>query len=131
MIKTTLPIKHAVSEIVQAYRILQGRNGRPATLRSFSDALSDVLQFHGGSISHQSVKNWEDRVHLPHSFYMMQIALHAPIDWRRDFAQDILAALHPSLYKPATEIGTRAVERNNTQDSFSKNGGRKKFRSTF
>jgi hypothetical protein len=42
---------------------------------------------------------------------MIYIALQAPTDWRRDFAQDILAALRPNLYKPATQVGEQALER--------------------
>ncbi|MBN2502504.1 MAG: hypothetical protein JXB38_17110 [Anaerolineales bacterium] len=110
MIETTLPAKRAISEIVHAYRMIQGDDKRPLSLRDFSQALSDILEPYGGSVSHQSVKNWEDRTHLPHHFFMMQIVFHAPMDWRRDFAQDVLAALNPKLYQPATDIGRRAIE---------------------
>jgi hypothetical protein len=109
MIKTTLPAKRAISEIVRTYRTIQGQDGRPLPLRDFACALSEILEPYGGGISHQSVKNWEDRNHLPHHFFMVQIAFHAPPDWRRDFAQDVLAALNPELYKPATAIGHRAI----------------------
>lgn len=109
MIRTTLPTKQAISAIVRAHRALQGEGKRPLSLRDFAAALSEVLSPYGGKVSHQSVKNWEDRVFLPSPFHMMQISMHAPYDWRRDFAEDVLAALQPDLYQPATQIGTQAL----------------------
>ena len=123
MIKTTLPAKRAISEIVRAYRQLQSQGERLISLRAFAAALSEILKPHGGSISHQSVKNWEDRTHLPHTFYMKQITMQAPNDWRRDFAQDILGVLHPDLYQTATAIGARAVENAKHDTSFYDNLG--------
>ncbi len=110
MIHSTLPAKRAVSEIVRAYRHVEGRPEHPLSLRVFAASLSAIVEHFGGSISHQTVKNWQDRNHLPNAFFMMQIAYHAPFDWRRDFAQDVLAALRPDIYQPATEIGQRALE---------------------
>ncbi len=107
--QTNLPVRRAVSQIVRAYRKLQSRKGRLVPLRVFAVGLSDVLAPFGGSISHQTVKNWQDNVYLPNTFYMMQIAMHAPWDWRRDFAQDVLAVLQPDLYRPASDIGASAL----------------------
>jgi len=115
MIKTTLPAKRAISEIVQAYREMQARKSHPLSLRDFAKALTEVLRPHGGSISHQSVKNWKDCKHLPNPFYMMQIEAHAPLDWRRDFAQDVLGVLCPEQYPPSTYIGELAIEQERSE----------------
>lgn len=108
MLKTTLPAKKAVAQIVDQYREQHGSSKQPATLRHFAAALSEVLQPLGKRISHQSIKNWSDRRYLPDIFVMLQIANEARHDWRRDFALDILAALRPESYQPATEIGLNA-----------------------
>ena len=111
MVDTTLPTRRAVADIVFAYRQVLGTGGAQLSLREFARALNEVLAVFGDSISHQTVKNWEDRVHLPRTYFMIQVGLESPNDWRRDFAQDILAALRPNLYQPATEIGRVALER--------------------
>ena len=109
MLKTTLPAKKAVAQIVGQYREQRGSSKQPATLRHFAASLSEVLQPIGKRISHQSIKNWSDRRYLPDIFVMLQIATEARHDWRRDFALDILAALRPESYQPATEIGRSAL----------------------
>ena len=43
-------------------------------------------------------------------FHMTVLALNAT-DWRRDFGEDMLAALRPKLYRPSSYIGRRALER--------------------
>ncbi len=111
MIDSTLPTRRAVADIVYAYRCMLGQKGAPMSLRDFAEALNEVLAEFGETVSHQTIKNWEDRVHLPRAYFMTQIALMAPHDWRRDFAEDMLAALRPKLYQPATEIGRAAMER--------------------
>ena len=110
MIKTSLPIKRAISDIVKTYRMMQRRKSHPLSLRDFSDALTEVLEPVGGKISHQTIYNWENMVHLPHSFYMKQMAALARDNWQQDFAKDVLAVLHPHDYKPATMVGRKAVE---------------------
>ena len=121
MIQTTLPTKKAIADIVRNYRKLQGKSrGRDLSLRKFAAALTEVLQAFGGGLSHQTVKNWQDRTHLPSPFYMMLIAFNAPADWRRDFARDILAALRPDIYRPATKIGEQAIARGNLEALTSK-----------
>jgi hypothetical protein len=111
MIKSTLPARRAVAEIVYAYRQLMGADGAPLSLREFARALNHALAVFGDSVSHQTIKNWEDRVHLPRTYFMIQVGAQSPNDWRRDFSQDILAALRPELYQPATEIGRLALAR--------------------
>lgn len=111
MIETTLPARRAVAEIVYAYRQLMGADGAPLSLREFAQALNQALEVFGDSVSHQTIKNWEDRIHLPRTYFMIQIGVQSPNDWRRDFSQDILSALRPDLYQPATEIGRLARER--------------------
>lgn len=107
----TLPARRAVADIVYAYRYLLGEDGGPLSLRGFAAELTTLLAEFDDSISHQTIKNWEDRVHLPRVYFMMQVRLMAPNDWRRDFAQDILAALRPKMYTPASEIGRVAMKR--------------------
>lgn len=109
VIKTTLPNRRAVSQIVREYRILAGTSEAEATLRAFADTLSEALQSVGRRISYQSIKNWEDCRHLPDGFAMMRLSQAAHYDWRGSFAEDILAALYPESFKPATEIGRRAI----------------------
>jgi hypothetical protein len=111
MVDSTLPSRRAVADIVYAYRQVLGEGGAQLSLRAFARALNEVLAVFGESISHQTVKNWEDRVHLPRTYFMLQLGLEAPNDWRRDFAQDVLSALRPNLYQPATEIGQAARQR--------------------
>ncbi len=117
MIKTTVPAKRAVAHIVLHYRQMLGTDARPAPLRHFATALSEALQPVGRAISHQSVKNWGDCRYLPDVFIMLQIANEAQHDWRGDFAIDILAAIHPDRYDPATEIGRLALLRTNEKQS--------------
>lgn len=112
MIKTDYPAKKAVAQIVSEYRQLAGQPGRPATLRAFAAALSAPLAPVERSISYQSIKNWCDRRYLPDSYVMLQLSHHARHDWRGDFAEDVLAAVHPQTYQPATEIGRRAIHEN-------------------
>lgn len=109
MIKTTLPNRAAVAQIVSEYRILAGTSAKRATLRQFADTLSEALEHAGRCISYQSIKNWQDRRYLPDAFRMLRLAQAARYDWRGDFAEDILAALDPEVYRPATEIGRRAL----------------------
>ena len=86
-----------------------GADGAPLSLREFARAFNQALEVFGDSVSHQTIKNWEDRVHLPSTYFMIQIGVQSPNDWRRDFSQDILSALRPNLYQPATEIGRLAL----------------------
>lgn len=109
MIKTTLPNRRAVSQIVQEYRILAGNSEAEATLRAFASSLTEALQPLGRHISYQSIKNWEDGRYLPDGFCMLRLSQASHYDWRGSFAEDILAALYPESYEPATEIGRRAI----------------------
>ncbi len=109
MIKTTLPARRAVAQIVEEYRILSGNSAKQATLRAFANNLSDALVAVGRAVSYQSVKNWQDRRYLPDGFLMLRLAHAGSHDWRGDFAVDILAAIYPDSYEPATEIGRRAI----------------------
>lgn len=109
MIKTTLPNRRAIAQIVRDYRVLVGTSARQTSLRGFAEALSEALEALGRHISYQSVKNWEDGRHLPDAFLMVRLAEAGRYDWRGDFARDVLAALFPEHYEPASEIGRRAV----------------------
>lgn len=109
MIKTTLPNRRAVSQIVKEYRILAGSSQQVATLRAFAALLSEALEAFGRGISHQSIKNWQDGRYMPDGFSMLRLAEVARFDWRGDFAGDMLAAIYPESYTPVTEIGRRAI----------------------
>jgi hypothetical protein len=109
LIKTTLSNRRAVAQIVRDYRVLVGTSEQQATLRAFAALLSEVLDSLGRAISYQSIKNWEDGRHLPDAFLMVRLAEAGRYDWRGDFARDVLAALFPESYEPASEIGRRAV----------------------
>jgi hypothetical protein len=109
VIKTTLSNRRAISQIVREYRILAGNSASEATLRAFAMSLTDALQIVGRRVSYQSIKNWEDGRYLPDGFSMLRLSQAAHYDWRGSFAKDILAALYPDNYQPATEIGHRAI----------------------
>lgn len=109
MLKTTLPNRRAVSQIVREYRVLAGTSAAQASLRGFAANLNEALQTVGCRISYQSIKNWEDGRYLPGGFLLLQLSQAAHYDWRGSFAEDILAALFPHNYEPATEIGRRAI----------------------
>lgn len=125
MIKTTLPNRRAVSQIVREYRILAGTSDAEATLRAFAASLTEALQTLGRRISYQSIKNWEDGRYLPDGFFMLRLSQTAQYDWRGSFAEDILAALYPDSYQPATEIGRRAIATHKDAGLLSKNGYKK------
>jgi hypothetical protein len=81
--------KQSISLIVNRYR-------GEKSLRDFAGDLSSKLP---EPISHQSIKNWEDRETIPPYYLFLAIALHND-DWRRTFALEILAVLKPDLYQP-------------------------------
>jgi hypothetical protein len=120
MIKTTLPAKRAVAQIVEEYRVLSGSSAKQATLRAFAGNLSDALVAMGRKVSYQSVKNWQDRRYLPDGYLMLRLAQAGSHDWRGEFASDILAAIYPDSYEPATEIGRRAI--NTHKNALTMNG---------
>jgi hypothetical protein len=102
--------KRAISDLIFAYRQTYGLEDHPLSFREFADLLNEILEPHDIHLSKQSIKNWEDRTSLPRVLYPLHISMDA-FDWRRDLAEDMLAALRPNLYKPATYIGMRAIDR--------------------
>ena len=102
--------KRILSDLVFAYRHICGEPERPLSYRVFAEELNQILSLSRRQVSHQTVKNWEDRHHLPHVSQIMFLALNG-WGWQRDFAEDVLAGLRPGLCLPATEIGRRALER--------------------
>ena len=108
-VHTNIPQKKAASQITRAYRRnLSKRTDKPLPLRDFAEGLTAILEPHGGGISHQTVRNWEQRVCLPGNQNMILLSMHG-WDWQADFANDILAVLKPQTYSPATEVGKRAL----------------------
>lgn len=101
-------VRDITKRIVYAYREKLGSRGKLLPLIQFAKALSEsVAQIHL-QVSHQTIKNWEDGVHRPDYFFMMQVASHAPEgSWQRAFAMDILSVEWPKLYPPGSEIGER------------------------
>jgi hypothetical protein len=127
VITTTLPNRRAISQIVREYRILVGNSDAEATLRAFASALTEALQPVGRRISYQTIKNWEDCRHLPDGFAMMRLSQVAHLDWRGSFAKDILAARFPETYKPATEIGRRAIASHKDAAVLNGHNGHKRY----
>lgn len=104
-IKTTIPAKYAISKIVFQYRMILGDRNHPISLRKLSNELNIILNPIGGNVSHQSIKNWEDKKHLPNVYWMIQLLINAKSSWCKDFSQDILSIIQPEKYKPASMIG--------------------------
>jgi len=95
-----------VQRIVLAYRLQLGRRGRPLSFARFAAGLNDIVEPYGLSISYQSIKNWEDGVHLPDQAFILRLSICAPAgSWQSAFAMDLLAALWPELYQPVSEAG--------------------------
>jgi hypothetical protein len=115
LIKTTTHNRLAVARIVEQYRILAGTSEKRASLRQFAETLSEALRPHGRCVSYQSIKNWEDQLYLPDAFVMVRLSQAARYDWRGDFAVDILSAIDPIHYLPASEIGRRVLAVTHTQ----------------
>lgn len=111
MIESDLPARRALADIIFAYRNIQGEAGRPLSYRNFAAALSKVLNPLGASVSHQTIRHWENRIHLPRISLMLEIAHHAPEDWRADLAEDALGVMRPNIYQVSSHIGERALER--------------------
>jgi hypothetical protein len=117
MIKTTLPAKRAIAQIVDEYRrLLDPGQQRPLPLRAFALALSEALKPMQRSVSYQTIKNWGDRRYLPDPYTLLTLSQSARNDWRADFAEDLLAIIHPEAYQPASEIGRRARREHLTQN---------------
>ncbi|MBT3239389.1 MAG: hypothetical protein HON98_02675 [Chloroflexi bacterium] len=104
------PNKRAISDLVFAYRHIHGHSERPLSYRDFARECNQALKDTRHEITYQSVKNWEDRVHIPRMSFLIPLAFSVK-DWRSEFALDAIAILRPKLYKPATYIGERAMDR--------------------
>lgn len=78
-----------ITQIVRKYRVQHD-----ASLRSFADMLSGNAP---QSVTHQTVKNWEDGTHLPNYYYLLSLAIHNT-DWRREFALECLAVMKPDYF---------------------------------
>ena len=82
-------VKQSISLIVTRYR-------GEKSLREFA---ADISNKSPQSISHVTIKNWEDQIFVPEYYPILAIALNND-DWRRQFALEILAVLKPELYQP-------------------------------
>lgn len=102
--------KRRVAHITMHYQMLVGQKNRPASFRTFAAWLSEALSPYQRGISHQSIKNWVDKKYLPDRSLIFLIAQGAAHDIRGEFAQDILAAVDPMHFSPATEIGKLALQ---------------------
>lgn len=89
MINKNNDINSAISSIVSRYR-------GDKSLRIFAEELGEKMP---ESISHQTIKNWEDGLRRPGYYEMLAIALHND-DWRRQMALEILQVLKPEFYTP-------------------------------
>lgn len=103
--------KARVQQIVKAYRLKLGIYHQPLSFAKFANELEKSVRSLGIGVSYQSVKNWEDGVHLPDHFFVIQLSIHAPDgSWQNEFAKDVLAAQWPELYEPVSEIGKHALQ---------------------
>jgi transcriptional regulator with XRE-family HTH domain len=98
MTKSIKPVRKIVSEY---------RKQRGESLRDFAKALTDGLK-EGDQVSYQTIKNWEDGIHQPKFDFLLTLVMTLR-DWRSDFAFDVLSAMKPEIYPPATSIGENAV----------------------
>lgn len=105
-----LPTKRAISDLVFAYRHIHGNRQRPLSFRDFAEQCNLGGVNTRFEISYQTVKNWEDRVHLPRMSFLIHLAF-AVEGWQSEFALDAIAMMRPKLFKPTTFIGIRANER--------------------
>jgi transcriptional regulator with XRE-family HTH domain len=78
-----------LTQIISKYRA-----ERELSLRDFAAQLGKDLP---ETISHQTIKNWEDGVTKPSYYLIYAIAMNT-FDWRRDMAFEILAVLRPDLH---------------------------------
>lgn len=106
----TIHTRRAVSDIIFAYRQVHSSKPHPLSFRQLSEEINKAIKGKHNTISYQTIKNWEDRMHLPRVYTLYKIALIAN-GWISDLAYDLLAAVRPQRYQPATFIGNRALER--------------------
>ncbi len=106
----TLSIRRSVSDIVFAYRQVHSSKLHPLSLRQLANEINEAIRDKHNTISYQTIKNWEDRMHIPRVYTLYKLALIAN-GWVSDLAFDLLAAIRPEIYQPATFIGKRALER--------------------
>lgn len=99
-------IRPRVQQIVREYR-----TSRDLSIRAFAEQLSEATTKFGPfgfRISHAAVANWEKGVAVPDFRELARLAVFS-VDWRSDFAVDVLAALMPHVYQPEGEIGKRIL----------------------
>lgn len=106
----TLETRRSVSDIIFAYRQIHSSKPHPLSLRQLAKEINNALQGNHKAITYQTIKNWEDRMHLPRVYTLYTLALTST-GWISDLAHDLLAAVRPERYQPATFIGQRALER--------------------
>ncbi len=82
-------IKKSISLIIAHYR-------GDKSLRKFAAEINEILP---DPISHQTVKNWQDQVHIPdwNAFYVIACIYS---DWRRSMAVKIMNVLKPDMHNP-------------------------------
>ncbi len=85
--------------------VLEYRHYQKLSLRAFANQINEKSIVH---LCHQTISNWEKGICTPVYHSLIPIALLYG-DWRRDFAIDALAALHPNLYTPIGDIGKRLL----------------------
>jgi hypothetical protein len=102
--------RRAVSDIIFAYRQVHSSTYHNLSFRQLAAHINEEIRGKHNAISYQTLKNWEDRLHIPRVYTLYRIALIAN-GWVSDLAYDLLSALRPDKYQPATFIGKRALER--------------------
>lgn len=98
--------------VVRKYRARLGTHKRPLSYARFADELNQAIQHLELQVSYQTIKNWEDGLHRPNYFFIMQLANHASQQsWQRGFAMDILSVQWPDLYPASSEIARHILQK--------------------
>jgi len=99
-------------QVVRKYRAQLGAHKRPLSYARFAGELNQAVQHLGLQVSYQTIKNWEDGLHRPDYFFIMQLANHTQQQsWQREFAIDLLAVQWPALYPEGSEVAQRILQK--------------------
>lgn len=101
---TYIQKRKAVQFIVREFRRAMGKRTRPMPLREFAKLLSQSVSAAGYTVSHQTVKNWEDGAYFP-DMGLVRVMMQYP-SWQGDMAQDVLAIVTGE--QPLFDVGARA-----------------------
>ena len=90
-------LRHETARVINKYRTELGKQGKPLSFILFAWQLTTCVRKEGLSVSHQTIKNWGDGVHVPEYFFMSALARTAEeYSWQYKLALEIL-----EIYKNA------------------------------